>query len=123
MLSAGQMADVREFARRRVAMFLYVLTVIVFPTFIPQEAAEFTHVVDDYATVVLALVAIVFYVAMWRKPVQSIRTANKLATILAVLIILVTIYAVTQEIADPADFGNEIPTIILGGAIIANGVL
>ena len=40
--------------------------------------------------------------------------------VLAVLLILVTIFAITQEYNDPEDFGNEIPTLFFGIFMLIN---
>ncbi len=81
----------------------------------------FIHALDDYLDIILAVVAIIVFVVMWRKQTApQLRKANNVATILAVLLILVTIFAITVEIGDPADFGNEIPTLLFGIKLVVN---
>ena len=88
---------------------------------IAEENDIFLHVFDDYADIILAVVAIIILAILWRKKsTPSLRMANNIATILAVLLIVATIFAITQEIGDPTDFGNEIPTLFFGIFMIAN---
>jgi hypothetical protein len=67
------------------------------------------------------VIAVAILVTMWRKrSTPTLRKANNIATVLAVLLIVATTYAITQEIGDPTDFGNEIPTLFFGIFIIIN---
>ncbi len=86
-----------------------------------EENDIFLHVVDEYADITVGIVAVILLAMWWRKqnPAQLKRTANVMA-LLAALIILATIFAISQEYADPADFGNEIPTLFFGIFLLAN---
>lgn len=82
VLTDEQRAGVKELARRRVFLFLYVLVAIVFPLTALGENDILLHALDDYLGVVFSVVAIVALVVYWRKPYQGVRTANKIALIM-----------------------------------------
>jgi heme A synthase len=88
---------------------------------VAEENDIFLHVVDDYADIAIIVVAIVLLAMWWKKrsPQQLKRTGNVMA-VLAVLLIVATIFAITQEYSDPADFGNEIPSLLFGIFLLIN---
>lgn len=63
---------------------------------ITKENDTLPYVADDYIDIVLAVVALGVY-ALWRNKtsLQDLRKANNVATVLAVLLILATIFAIT----------------------------
>lgn len=122
--SASNVPDretIKELGRRRVFGFFWVFVLFAISNVISEENDIFLHVVDDYADIALAIVAIVVLVVWWKKSsAKELRTANNILTALAVGLVLATIFAITQELGDPTDFGNEIPTLFFGIFMLAN---
>ena len=120
-ISPEQKSWTKQVGRIRVFVFFWVFALAALSNTITEERDIFFHVLDDYTDITLAIIAIIVLAILWRrKSLQSLRTANNIATVLAVLLIAATIFAITQEIHDPADFGNEIPTLFFGIFMIAN---
>ena len=112
---------IRELGRRRVFAFFWVFTLFAIGNVVNEENDIFLHVVDDYTDIILAVVAIVVLVLWWkRSSMKDLRMTNNILTVLAVLLIAATLFAITQEMGDPTDFGNEIPTLFFGIFMIAN---
>ena len=107
--------------RNRVFAFFWTFALIALLNTVQEENDIFLHVVDDYADIAIIVVAIVLLAMWWKKksPQQLKMTGNVMA-VLAVLLIVATIFAITQEYNDPADFGNEIPTLLFGIFLLIN---
>jgi hypothetical protein len=107
--------------RNRVSAFFWAFALVALLNVITEENDIFLHVVDDYADIAIIVVALALLAMWWKKqsPSQLKRTGNAMA-VLAVLLILATIFAITQEIGDPTDFGNEIPTLLFGIFLLIN---
>lgn len=120
-MSMPDRATIKELGRRRVFAFFWVFVLVAISNTITEENDIFLHVVDDYADITLAIVAVIILVAMWKKQsIKDLRKVNNIFTILAVLLIAAALFAISQEIGDPADFGNEIPTLFFGVFMLAN---
>lgn len=114
-------ATIKELGRRRVFAFFWAFTLLAIGNTAMGESDIFLHVVDDYADVALAVVALVVLAIWWkRKSFKNIRLTNNLMTVLAVLMLLATVFAITQEMGDPEDFGNEIPTLLFAIFMVVN---
>jgi peptidoglycan/LPS O-acetylase OafA/YrhL len=112
---------VKQLGRRRVFAFFWALLLIAIANTVNEEGDIFLHVVDDYADIILAVVALIVLVAWWKKSsIPDLKRVNNIMAVLAVLVIIATIYAITQEYTDPADFGNEIPTLLFGIFLLIN---
>jgi hypothetical protein len=123
-LSPEQRAEIRQRGRRRAFMFVYVLTAVVFFIIIFSESGTFSHMLDDMADVVVAALSVVVFGVTWRSTTpQAIARANKIATLVAVVIILATVYATAVEYGNAMDFGDDLPTMVLGVVALLNGVL
>ncbi len=111
----------RWLGRNRVFAFFWTFALIAILSTVQEENDIFLHVVDDYADIVIIVVAIALLAMWWKKksPQQLKMTGNVMA-VLAVLLILATVYAITQEYTDPMDFGNEIPTLLFGIFLLIN---
>ncbi len=117
-------ATIKELGRRRVFAFFWVFVVVAIANTINEENDIFLHVVDDYTDIVLATIAIVVLVMWWkRSSMKDLRMTNNILTVLAVGLIIATIFAITQEMGDPTDFGNEIPTLFFGIFMLLNRFL
>jgi cation transport ATPase len=123
-LSPEQRAEIRQRGRRRAFMFVYVLTAVVFFIIIFSESGTFSHMLDDMADVAVAALSVVVFGVTWRSTTsQAIARANRIATLVAVLIILATVYAAAVEYGNAMDFGDDLPTMVLGVVALLNGVL
>ncbi len=117
-------ATIRELGRRRVFAFFWVFVLVAIANTINEENDIFLHVVDDYADIALAIIAIVVLVIWWkRSSMKNLRMTNNTLTVLAVGLIIATVFAITQEMGDPTDFGNEIPTLFFGIFMLLNRFL
>lgn len=107
--------------RTRVFAFFWTFALVAIANTVAEERDIFLHVVDDYTDITLALIAIVVIALWWKKKTPAeLKRTNNVLTALAVILILATIFAITQEIGDPADFGNEIPTLLFGIFMLIN---
>lgn len=123
-MQAPDSATIKQLGRRRVFGFFWVFVLFAIANTVTEENDIFLHVVDDYTDIVLAVVAIVVLLVWWKKAsLPNLKRVNNILTVLAVLLILATIFAITQEMGDPTDFGNEIPTLFFGAFMIANRFL
>jgi len=121
MEPASEASMTKLLGRRRVFGFFYVLLLVAISSAVVDEGDLFLHVVDDYADIILAVIAIILIAWMWKKQTPAdLRKLNNSLTVIAVLIIIATIFAITQEYNDPKDFGNEIPTLLFGIFLVIN---
>ncbi len=121
---------VKSLGRRRVFAFFWVFALVAISNTVVEENDIFLHVVDDYADIIFAVVAIIVLALWWKKDSMSqLKMTNNIMAVLAVALILATIFAITQELCpagstivtcDPADFGNEIPTLFFGIFMLIN---
>jgi len=113
--------QVKQIGRRRVNGFFYGLLLVAIFNTVFEESDITSHVADDVADIVLAAVGLLLILA-WRKrtSISDLRKINNILAVLAVLVVVATIYAITQEYTDPMDFGNEIPTLIFGIFLLIN---
>ncbi len=116
------MAGLIQVGRRRTFVFFFVPIAMIFTAEALLESDILTHYIDDAVDVALGLIALAYFAAT-RKNATKLASANRLATIMGGLIIVATLYAITQEFNDPMDFGNEIPTIFIGFMLIMNRVV
>lgn len=115
------MSITKWLGRSRVYAFFWVFFLAAIANTVNEESDIALHVADDYVDIILAVVAIILLALWWKKkaPAELKRTNNVMA-VFAVLLILATIFAFTQEIGDPADFGNEIPSLFFGIFMLIN---
>jgi hypothetical protein len=81
------------------------------------------HLVDDWIIAAAAAVALGNYAATRKYSLETtLAKANRLALIVAIVVILAGLLAVTQEYTDVMDFGDDPPTIILGVVLLISGM-
>ena len=115
---------IKQLGRRRVFAFFWSFVILALASSVVEEGDIFLHVVDDYADIILAVVALIVLIAWWRRTSESdLKRVNNILAVLAVLLIFATIFAITQEYNDPMDFGNEIPTLFFGIFLVINRFL
>ncbi len=89
-----------------------------------EESDMFMHALDDYGTVAIAAITLILLAIWWKKQtLNDLRKQHNIITGLFVVALLLTFYAFSVEMGDPADFGNEIPSLILIILIILNKFL
>ncbi len=114
----------RELARRRVFVFFSVFTLLALGNTVMEESDMFMHALDDYGTVAIVAITLILLAIWWKKQtLNDLRKQHSIITGLFVMSLLLTFYAFSVEIGDPADFGNEIPSLILIILIILNKFL
>ena len=114
----------KEHGRRRVFVFFWGFVIVAISGVITEEMDMTLHVADDYVDIIAAVIVLALYL-MWRNKtaLADLKKANNIATVFAVVLVLATIFAITQEIGDPTDFGNEIPTLFFGVFMLVNRFL
>ncbi len=71
--------------------------------------------------ITLAVIAIIVLVVWWkRQSLSDLKRVNNIVTVLAVLLILATVFAFTHEIGDTEDLANDIPTLFFGIFMLIN---
>ena len=115
-----QKAWTKQLGRARVFIFFFAFVVVAIGNAVGEENDIALHVADDYADIAIAIIGVIVLATMWKKGTAALRKANNISTVLAVLLIVATIFAITQEYNDPTDFGNEIPTLLFGIFMIIN---
>lgn len=122
--SGGDRSLLKELGRRRVFVFFWAFVLVAIANTVTEENDILLHVLDDYTDITVAIIALVIYAA-WRNrtALAELKRANNIATVLAVVLIIATIFAITQEFNDPTDFGNEIPTLFFGIFMLLNRFL
>jgi hypothetical protein len=107
----------KEVGRARVFAFLSVFVLAALGPLIMEESDIFLHALDDYIDVIAAVIVSVVLLMMWgKKSSNGLHMANNIGMLFS----LVIIFAITQEINDPMDLWNEIPTLIWGILLLAN---
>lgn len=102
-------------------MFFYALLLVAISDTAISESDTFLRAIDDYVAIILAVVALAVLFGWWkRQSLSDLRRGSNIVTVLAVLVLLATIFAITQEIGDPKDFGNEIPSVIFSIFLLIN---
>ncbi len=105
---------IREIAKRRVFLFFSILTVLALSEAATTESDIFLHAIDDYAIVILSILTALLIILWWKKQtLGELRKQHNTILIIWVVALLFQIFAFVQEINDPVDFGNEIPSLIL----------
>jgi drug/metabolite transporter (DMT)-like permease len=104
---------VRELSRRRVFVFVAAFLALALFADGLTEADILTHALDDFAIVALSIIVLIL-IAVWRKKVtlSELKKQHNIITILFVVMLIFKLYAVTVEMNDPQDFGDEIPSLI-----------
>lgn len=110
--------------RTRVFAFFWAFALVAIANVITEESDIFLHGVDDYTDIILAIVALIIIAVWWKKQTPAeLKRTNNVLTVLAAVLILATIFAITQESGDPTDFGNEIPTLLFGVFMLINRIV
>lgn len=105
---------IRELGRRRVFVFVAAFLVLALANAVREENDIFLHALDDNVIILLALIILVYVGISWKKDTpEALRKQHNIVMLLLVVAVAFQIYGFVQEINDPADFGNEIPSLML----------
>lgn len=111
----------KQMGRRRVFGFFWVFFVLAIAQTLSEESDQFFHVLDNYVDIALAAVAIIALLVWWKKTsTKDLKMLNNLLTVLAVLLVLATLFAFSQEIGDSQDLADDIPTLFFGVFMLIN---
>lgn len=105
---------VRDLGRRRVFVFIALFLILALANALREENDIVLHALDDNVIILLAIVILAYIGISWKKETpEALRKQHNLVLVLLIVAVLVQIYGFIEEINDPADFGNEIPTLML----------
>ena len=117
----AQKSVIKELGRRRVFVIFLAFLAFALGNTITEESDILLHALDDYLIIALAVIGVVIFAVTWKKQsFLDLRKVNNIATIISVIFIPIVIFAITQEINDPADFGNEIPSLLFAAVLVIN---
>ncbi len=114
MASAEEKSMRRDLGRLRVFAFVAVFIIIGLAGQLNEESDILLHALDEYALIALSIVVLLL-VVVWRKKrtVGDLKMQLNVFEVLFIIMLVFKIFAFTQEIGDPNDFGDEIPVFIL----------
>ena len=108
-----------EFSRMRTFLWFYIASAVIFVSLIFEEFGADMHEIDDVFFVLFALVGIFLIASKWKKrALQEIKKTNSILATIAVLMIVVSVYAMFVEAAAPMDLGDDFPQLILSVLIL-----
>jgi hypothetical protein len=111
----------KALAKRRVFVFFFVFAIIALLSTVAEESDIFLHALDDYVIIIIAIIALLFiYLSRKKQTVSQLARQHNVILALLVIALIVQIYAIIVEFNDPADFGNEIPVLVLIVMMLVN---
>ncbi len=111
--------QLNEFAKMRTFRYFFIASFITFVGLIAAEYGADMHELDDAIFCGLAIVALIILTKRWTKnTVKELKYTNNIMAVLALLMVLISIYAIMIEAGDPTDFGDDIPQLILSIVIL-----
>ncbi len=120
--SADQKLVSREIAKRRAFIFLFIPLIALLSFFITQEADEVAHALDDYVIIALSIASLLIIALMWKKQsLQQLRKQHNQILIMMIVALAFQLFAFAAEYNDPADFGNEVPSLLALILVYING--
>jgi hypothetical protein len=111
--------QVKQISRRRFYVFGFVIVAFGFISEIFVEyGVNATFAIDDAVTVVLSVAAIAYFAVTWKKGESLMKRGNDLAFAFGIIILLVTVYALSIETGDSAS--DDPASIIFGVLLLVN---
>ncbi|MDE1870960.1 MAG: hypothetical protein KGI06_01845 [Candidatus Micrarchaeota archaeon] len=111
----------KEIAKRRVFVFILLIGLIAIGPAFMAEGDMLSHAVDDIAIMGLSLVGLAFLALSWKKnTVSQLRMQNSIILAIFVLLLVIQIFAIVIELHDAADFGDEIPSLVVLALAVIN---
>jgi len=114
----------REIARRRVA-FVGAFLSLVFGFTITEEISDSVlYIADDAALLLLGIVIIVLFL-LYRNKINEmdLKRFNNIAAIIFAIGLIIKIFAIVIEAADPDALGDDIPSVIIFLVFLLNRFL
>ncbi|MDE1850970.1 MAG: hypothetical protein KGH54_04235 [Candidatus Micrarchaeota archaeon] len=119
--SAQAKAVAKELSKRRVFIFAALFAILALGGLIGEESDMLAHAFDDIAILSLSVIVLLVIGVSWKKvSFKELIMQHNVITLLFAVALAVQIAAIFIEMSDPADFGNEIPSLILILLAIAN---
>jgi hypothetical protein len=114
MASAEEKSMRSYLGRLRVFGFVSIFLAVALLGQVNEESDKFLHALDEYALIGLSILIIILIVA-WRKrrSIANLKMQLNVYEVLFAIMLIFKLFAFTQEIGDPTDFGNEPPILIL----------
>jgi hypothetical protein len=117
-------ARVKELAKRRVFVLFSLFFFFALLGDMIIEGDMFSHALDEYVFIAIAAVVLIFIALNWKTTtVDELRKQHNYITGLFVIALIFQLYAFPAEIGDPADFGNEVPSLVGLIVILLNRVI
>lgn len=102
-------------------IFFTVFLALALLATIGEESDMLLNALDDYVLVGITIVTLILiYVMRNKDSTVELRKQSNWITILFVIALIVQIFAIFQELHDPADFGNGIPSLMLILFVLVN---
>ena len=100
--------------RLRVFAFVAVSLAALTLGVINEESDIFFHALDEYAIFTLSI-AVLLLLVVWRKKrtLADLMMQLNVFEVLFLIMLAFKIFAFTQEMSDPTDFGDEVPLFIV----------
>ena len=103
----------RELSKRRVFAFVAIFLAVSLPEVAYLEGDQLLHALDDYAVVAVSVIVIALLAMWWKKQsLTELKKQHNIILILFAIALLFKLFAISQELNDPQDFGDEPPLII-----------
>jgi fucose permease len=104
----------RELSKRRVFAFVAIFLAVSLPEVAYLEGDQLLHALDDYGVVAVSILVVIFLAMSWKKQsLTELKKQHNIILILFVIALLFKLFAISQELNDPTDFGDEPPLLIL----------
>ena len=119
--SEEQKSIIKQLGRRRAFGFFFGLSAVVFLDVAIQEGDMLTHAFDDISIVALSAIAVIIILAtMKNRSLAKLKQMNNVLVVLAVVFLVLVFVAISIEINDPNDIGDDFPKVFIAAAMILN---
>jgi uncharacterized membrane protein len=111
----------KELARRRLSAIFFGAAFVATLFTVNEESDILLHALDDYAIVTLSIIALII-ILVWRNKhsFEDLKRLNNVLLIISAVLLVFVLFAFTQEINDPVDFGNEPAQLIFLIVLVLN---
>ncbi len=114
----------KELSRRRLSLLFFAAGLVATIFTVVEESDTLLHALDDYSIVGFSVAAFLLIAFMRnRQSLADLRKLNNVTVIIAAVLFMLVIFAVTQEFNDAADFGDEPAALIFILVLIINRFL
>jgi hypothetical protein len=122
-LTQDERSLTKAFSRRRVFLFVFVVSAFAFlPTLMGETEIQLAPV-DDFGKVGVSVILLILIAATWRnQTLPSMRRTNMIATFGGVLIIVFGVMALVLESGNADYVADDFPALIIGIFILINGL-